>query len=113
MRYKKKKPYHYGYLLNRHVSSATFPSANLVINDSFIKRWEENEGFIGLKDYATRVDDKELEMKIRIVEKFKERIPELVQKIESSHVLQEAMAGKAKLCHKETSSSLFSAQLQC
>uniref|UniRef100_A0A8C3LZL2 F-box DNA helicase 1 n=1 Tax=Chrysolophus pictus TaxID=9089 RepID=A0A8C3LZL2_CHRPC len=66
--------------------------ANLVINDSFIKRWEENEGFIGLKDYATRVDDKELEMKIRIVEKFKERIPELVQKIESSHVLQEAMA---------------------
>ncbi|XP_065599892.1 F-box DNA helicase 1 isoform X2 [Cyrtonyx montezumae] len=66
--------------------------ANLVINDSFIKRWEETEGFIGLKEYATRVDDKELEMKIRIVEKFKERIPELVQKIESSHVSQEAMA---------------------
>ncbi|OXB70493.1 UNVERIFIED_CONTAM: hypothetical protein H355_005418, partial [Colinus virginianus] len=66
--------------------------ANLVINDSFIKRWEETEGFIGLKEYATRVDDRELEMKIRIVEKFKERIPELVQKIESSHVSQEAMA---------------------
>uniref|UniRef100_A0A8C2SVN3 F-box DNA helicase 1 n=1 Tax=Coturnix japonica TaxID=93934 RepID=A0A8C2SVN3_COTJA len=66
--------------------------ANLAINDSFIKRWEENDGFIGLKDYATRVDDRELEMKIRIVEKFKERIPELVQKIESSHVLREAMA---------------------
>lgn len=98
-------------LLNRHVS-VTFPSANLVINDSFIKRWEENEGFIGLKNYATRVDDKELEMKIRIVEKFKEQIPELVRKIESSHVLQEAMAGEAKLCHKETSSGLFSAQLQ-
>uniref|UniRef100_A0A8C2SW47 F-box DNA helicase 1 n=1 Tax=Coturnix japonica TaxID=93934 RepID=A0A8C2SW47_COTJA len=88
----------------QHVLHIPKPATNLAINDSFIKRWEENDGFIGLKDYATRVDDRELEMKIRIVEKFKERIPELVQKIESSHVLREAMAGKAKLRHKGTSS---------
>ncbi|KAM6385112.1 F-box DNA helicase 1 isoform 3-T5 [Alca torda] len=66
--------------------------ANLVINDSFIKRWEETQGFFGLKEYAERIDDKDLEVKIAIVEKYKERIPELVQKIESSHVSQEAMA---------------------
>ncbi|KFQ70529.1 F-box only protein 18, partial [Phaethon lepturus] len=66
--------------------------ANLVINDSFIKKWEETQGFLGLREYAERVDDKDLEVKIAIVEKYKERIPELVQKIESSHVLQESMA---------------------
>ncbi|KFW04543.1 F-box only protein 18, partial [Fulmarus glacialis] len=66
--------------------------ANLVINDSFIKKWEETQGFLGLKEYADRIDDKDLEMRIAIVEKYKERIPELVQKIESSHVFQEAMA---------------------
>ncbi|XP_074022853.1 F-box DNA helicase 1 [Numenius arquata] len=66
--------------------------ANLVINDSFIRRWEETQGFIGLKEYAERIDDKDLTVKITIVEKYKERIPELVQKIESSHVSQEAMA---------------------
>ncbi|XP_014800929.1 PREDICTED: F-box DNA helicase 1 isoform X3 [Calidris pugnax] len=66
--------------------------ANLVINDSFIRRWEETQGFIGLKEYAERIDDKDLTVKIAIVEKYKERIPELVQKIEKSHVSQEAMA---------------------
>ncbi|XP_075283975.1 F-box DNA helicase 1 isoform X2 [Opisthocomus hoazin] len=66
--------------------------ANLVINDSFIKKWEETEGFFGLREYAERIDDKELEVKIEIVEKYKERIPELVQKIERSHVSQQAVA---------------------
>ncbi|XP_009944765.1 PREDICTED: F-box only protein 18-like, partial [Leptosomus discolor] len=66
--------------------------ANLVINDSFIKKWEETQGFLGLKEYAERIDDKDLEVKIAIVEKYRERIPGLVQKIESSHVSHEAMA---------------------
>uniref|UniRef100_A0A8C3BAB4 F-box DNA helicase 1 n=1 Tax=Cairina moschata TaxID=8855 RepID=A0A8C3BAB4_CAIMO len=66
--------------------------ANLVINDPFIRRWEGTGGFIGLRDYATHVDDKELQVKIAIVEKYKERIPELVQKIESCHVSREAVA---------------------
>ncbi|XP_032842653.2 F-box DNA helicase 1 isoform X1 [Tyto alba] len=66
--------------------------ANLVINDSFIKKWEDTWGYLGLREYAERIDDKELEVKIAIVEKHKERIPELVQKIESSHVSQAALA---------------------
>ncbi|XP_009280941.1 PREDICTED: F-box DNA helicase 1 [Aptenodytes forsteri] len=66
--------------------------ANLVINDSFIKKWEETQGFLGLREYVEDIDDKDLEAKIAIVKKYKERIPELVQKIESSHVSQRAMA---------------------
>ncbi|XP_030325376.1 F-box DNA helicase 1 [Calypte anna] len=66
--------------------------ANLVIHDSFIRRWEETHGFLGLKEYAVRIDDKDLEVKIAIVERYKERIPELMQKIKSSHVAQQAMA---------------------
>ncbi|KFP60644.1 F-box only protein 18, partial [Cariama cristata] len=66
--------------------------AKLVINDSFIKKWEETRGFLGLREYAEAIDDKDLETKIAIVEKYKERIPELVQKIESSHVSQNGMA---------------------
>ncbi|XP_065531647.1 F-box DNA helicase 1 isoform X4 [Lathamus discolor] len=65
---------------------------NLVINDSFIKKWEETQGFFGLKEYAKHVNDKELQTKIDIVEKYRERIPELVQQIESSHVPHEAGA---------------------
>lgn len=76
-----------------------FFSENLVINDSFIKKWEETRGFIGLKEYAEHVDDKDLQMKIAIVEKYRERVPELVQRIKSRHVLQEASAGKTKLRH--------------
>ncbi|OPJ76421.1 F-box only protein 18 [Patagioenas fasciata monilis] len=66
--------------------------ANLVINDSFIKKWEETKGFVGLKEYAEHIDDKDLQVKIAIVEKYRERIPELVQRIKSRHVLQEASA---------------------
>ncbi|XP_074725748.1 F-box DNA helicase 1 isoform X1 [Strix uralensis] len=66
--------------------------ANLVIKDSFIKKWEETEGFIGFREYAERIDDKDLEVKIALVEKYRERIPELVQKIRSSHVRQQATA---------------------
>ncbi|KAM6292991.1 F-box DNA helicase 1-like [Porphyrio hochstetteri] len=65
---------------------------NLVINDSFIKRWEETEGFYRLKDYAKHSDDKDLEVKISIVEKYKDQIPELVQKINKSHMSEEALA---------------------
>ncbi|KAM6425467.1 F-box DNA helicase 1 [Rhynochetos jubatus] len=66
--------------------------ANLVIHDSFIKKWEDTRGFLGLKEYVQHVDDRDLEAKIAIVEKYRERIPELVRKIESSHVSREALA---------------------
>ncbi|KFQ95070.1 F-box only protein 18, partial [Nipponia nippon] len=66
--------------------------SNLVINDSFIKKWDRTDGFLHLKEYAERISDKDLEVKIAIVEKYKERIPELMQKIESNHVSRQAMA---------------------
>ncbi|XP_064512702.1 F-box DNA helicase 1 isoform X4 [Pseudopipra pipra] len=65
--------------------------ANLVINDSFLQKWEAR-GFFGLKEYAEHVDDRDLAGKISIVEKYRERIPELVQRIERSHVSQESLA---------------------
>ncbi|XP_061202831.1 F-box DNA helicase 1 isoform X2 [Neopsephotus bourkii] len=65
---------------------------NLVINDSFIKKWEGTRGFFGLKEYAKHVNDKELETKIVIVEKYRERIPKLVEQIERNHVPHEAGA---------------------
>ncbi|KGL75878.1 F-box only protein 18, partial [Tinamus guttatus] len=65
---------------------------NLVINDPFIKKWEETQGFIGLREYAEHIDDKELQVKIAIVEKYKEQLPELVRRIQSSHVSTEALA---------------------
>ncbi|KAM4784167.1 F-box DNA helicase 1 isoform 1-T1 [Cyanocitta cristata] len=67
-------------------------NSNLVINDPFIKRWEEGEGFMGLKEYAEHVDDRDLQLKISIVEKHRERIPELVERIKGSHVSQESLA---------------------
>ncbi|XP_027527014.1 F-box DNA helicase 1 [Neopelma chrysocephalum] len=66
--------------------------SNLVINDSFIQKWEGTSGFFGLKEYAEHVDDRDLAVKISIVEKYRERIPELVQRIERSHVSQESLA---------------------
>ncbi|XP_038011678.1 F-box DNA helicase 1 isoform X2 [Motacilla alba alba] len=67
-------------------------NSNLVIEDSFIRKWEESEGLLGLKEYAARVDDRDLEVKIAIVEKHRERIPELVARIKGSHVSQESLA---------------------
>ncbi|XP_066174984.1 F-box DNA helicase 1 [Sylvia atricapilla] len=67
-------------------------NSNLVIEDSFIKKWEENGGFLALKEYAERVDDKDLEVKIHIVDKYRERIPGLVKRIKELHVAQESLA---------------------
>ncbi|XP_051631408.1 F-box DNA helicase 1 isoform X3 [Manacus candei] len=65
--------------------------SNLVINDSFIQKWEA-QGFFGLKEYAEHVDDRDLAGKISMVEKYRERIPELVQRIERAHVSRESLA---------------------
>ncbi|XP_072774395.1 F-box DNA helicase 1 isoform X2 [Taeniopygia guttata] len=67
-------------------------NSNLVIEDSFIKKWEDSEGLPGLREYAARVDDRDLEVKISIVEKYRERIPALVARIRGSHVSQESLA---------------------
>uniref|UniRef100_I3L8M1 DNA 3'-5' helicase n=2 Tax=Sus scrofa TaxID=9823 RepID=I3L8M1_PIG len=59
---------------------------NLVIKDKFIRRWAHREGFSGFKRYVTAAEDKELEAKIAVVEKYNIRIPELVQRIERCHI---------------------------
>uniref|UniRef100_K7G5V1 F-box DNA helicase 1 n=1 Tax=Pelodiscus sinensis TaxID=13735 RepID=K7G5V1_PELSI len=59
---------------------------NLCIDDPFIKKWIEKDGFQGLKNYASSAEDKELEVKIAIVEKYNVRIPELVARIKTSHI---------------------------
>ncbi|XP_058046159.1 F-box DNA helicase 1-like isoform X2 [Ahaetulla prasina] len=44
------------------------------------------EGLASIKDYAEKAEDKQLEIKIGIVEKYRERIPELVKRIRKCHV---------------------------
>uniref|UniRef100_A0A8C8R6G3 F-box DNA helicase 1 n=1 Tax=Pelusios castaneus TaxID=367368 RepID=A0A8C8R6G3_9SAUR len=64
----------------------------LQIEDHFIKKWVEKDGFQGLKSYAAVTEDRELEVKIAIVEKYNVRIPELVGRIKNSHVSNIAFA---------------------
>ncbi|XP_016045256.1 F-box DNA helicase 1 isoform X2 [Erinaceus europaeus] len=59
---------------------------NLVIKDRFIRRWAHKEGFSGLRRYVCAAEDKELEAKIAVVEKYNIRIPELVRRIEKCHI---------------------------
>ncbi|XP_033018594.1 F-box DNA helicase 1 [Lacerta agilis] len=61
------------------------PELKLEVKDPFIRRWVD-KGLAGLKDYAAKSEDKQLEMRIAIVEKYKERIPELVKRISQCHV---------------------------
>ncbi|KAK2105502.1 DNA helicase I [Saguinus oedipus] len=60
--------------------------ALLFSHDEFIRRWVHKEGFSGFKRYVTAAEDKELEAKIAVVEKYNIRIPELVQRIEKCHI---------------------------
>ncbi|KAM4678642.1 F-box DNA helicase 1 [Discoglossus pictus] len=60
-------------------------SKGLYITDKSIALWLKHGGFSGLKKYATSAEDKELEAKIAIVEKYNIRIPELVRRIENCH----------------------------
>lgn len=77
-----------------------FSIGNLIIRDRFIRRWAHKEGFSGFKRYVTAAEDKELEAKIAVVEKYNIRIPELVERIEKCHIEDLDFAGK------ENSSSL-------
>ncbi|KAM3832380.1 F-box DNA helicase 1 [Vipera latastei] len=62
------------------------PELKLEIKDPFFNKWVE-KGFASIKDYADKAEDKQLEIKIAIVEKYRDRIPELVEKISRCHVL--------------------------
>lgn len=67
-------------------------AAKLEIEDAFVRRWAEGAGLPGLKEYAAHVDDRELEVKIAIVERYRDRIPALVSSIRSSHVAHQGLA---------------------
>ncbi|XP_069834993.1 F-box DNA helicase 1 [Dendropsophus ebraccatus] len=63
----------------------------LCIKDRFIATWK-NKGFGALKEYAVSAEDRELEAKIFVVEKYNRRIPELVKKIEKCHTVDPSKA---------------------
>lgn len=65
-----------------------------MIKDRFIRRWVHKEGFSGFKRYVNAAEDKELEAKIAVVEKYNIRIPELVERIEKCHIEDLDFAGK-------------------
>ncbi|TRZ10991.1 hypothetical protein HGM15179_016105 [Zosterops borbonicus] len=67
-------------------------NSQLVIEDSFIQKWAEKGGFLSLKEYAERADDRDLEVKIHLVEKYRERIPGLLTRIRELHVPQGSRA---------------------
>ncbi|XP_022527587.2 F-box DNA helicase 1 [Astyanax mexicanus] len=58
-------------------------SENLMIRDGFIRSFCKDKlgGYAGLKKYALNAEDRELEAKLSVVEKFNARIPELVERI--------------------------------
>uniref|UniRef100_A0A4W5QP50 F-box DNA helicase 1 n=1 Tax=Hucho hucho TaxID=62062 RepID=A0A4W5QP50_9TELE len=53
------------------------------IKDSFIRRFTQQSlgGYFGLKSYAKNTEDRELEGKLSMVEKYNSRIPELVERL--------------------------------
>lgn len=55
------------------------------IKDSFIRRFTQQSlgGYFGLKSYAKKTEDRELEGKLSMVEKYNSRIPELVERLYS------------------------------
>ncbi|KAL0962840.1 hypothetical protein UPYG_G00346190 [Umbra pygmaea] len=55
------------------------------IKDAFIRRFTKDSlgGYMGLKMYATKTEDHELEGKFTVVEKYNSRIPMLVNRIKS------------------------------
>lgn len=64
-------------------SEDTRKKDNLKIKDFFIRNFckEKMGGFMGLKGYAIASEDRELEGKLAMVEKYNKRIPELVRRI--------------------------------
>ncbi|KAJ8373950.1 hypothetical protein SKAU_G00045300 [Synaphobranchus kaupii] len=62
---------------------------NLTIGDYFIKNFCRRNmgGYGGLKRYACHTEDRELEAKLAVVEKYNHRIPELVDRINNCSVI--------------------------
>ncbi|KAK3544963.1 hypothetical protein QTP86_029943 [Hemibagrus guttatus] len=56
---------------------------SLWIKDPFIRSFckEKLGGYVGLRRYATQTEDRELEAKLSVVDKYNKRIPELVDRL--------------------------------
>ncbi|XP_067861254.1 F-box DNA helicase 1 isoform X2 [Heptranchias perlo] len=67
-------------------------ATNLLIRDPFIRIFERKGGLRGLKDYAAEAEDKELEERIAVVEKYGLGLPVLVEKITNYSVDYPAFA---------------------
>ncbi|XP_020508172.2 F-box DNA helicase 1 [Labrus bergylta] len=63
-------------------------SKTRIIRDPLIRAFakKNNAGFGALKKYALQTEDRELDAKLSIVEKYKSRIPELVARLEQCNV---------------------------
>uniref|UniRef100_A0A9J7XVV4 F-box DNA helicase 1 n=1 Tax=Cyprinus carpio carpio TaxID=630221 RepID=A0A9J7XVV4_CYPCA len=73
--------YDYYYIFANIINNSG--SKSLLIKDYFIRTFckEKMGGFRGLKGYAVASEDRELEAKLTVVEKYNKRIPELVERI--------------------------------
>lgn len=71
-------------------------SLSPVIRDPLIRAFakKSKNGFWALKAYVAQTDDKELDSKLSIVEKYQSRIPELVHRLEQCHEDNYDRAGK-------------------
>ncbi|XP_050825691.1 F-box DNA helicase 1-like [Serinus canaria] len=66
-------------------------NSQLAVGDPFLGRWEQ-PGLAALREFAQHSDDRDLQGKIAIVDKYGDRIPELLARIRASHVSHQGLA---------------------
>ncbi|XP_053572390.1 F-box DNA helicase 1 isoform X2 [Bombina bombina] len=64
----------------------------LYVTDNSIAMWQKQGGYAALKKYAVSAEEKELEAKIAVVEKYKNQIPDLVTRIQNCHTADQTSA---------------------
>uniref|UniRef100_A0A8C9UF17 F-box DNA helicase 1 n=1 Tax=Serinus canaria TaxID=9135 RepID=A0A8C9UF17_SERCA len=69
-------------------------NSQLAVGDPFLGRWEQ-PGLAALREFAQHSDDRDLQGKIAIVDKYGDRIPELLARIRASHVSHQGLAGQS------------------
>lgn len=74
---------------------------DIPIEDSFIRRFSEGAvgglvGYQGLCQYAEMTEDQELLWKIAVVEKYGDRIPQLIERIRNRNQARQQKAGESR-----------------
>ncbi|XP_064277601.1 F-box DNA helicase 1 [Passer domesticus] len=67
-------------------------NSQLRIEDAFVRRWAGAGGLPALREFAARADDRDLQGKICLVDRYSHSIPALLGRIRDSHVPHEALA---------------------